>query len=796
MNAMKKRLLLTFISMLSVLGLTLPAGTGMAVTPAQTPLAGAVLAQNYQFQSALPILDAVADAQHPNATIQTLITGAAQTDIEAREFKANMLPPTFVPTGGDPAYTGTTVWGYVKAGTDTSVARDTYTGPVAIAVRGTPSLFKFSNNLTSTATTNALAYLSTIDQSLHWANPNMIDRYVNIGTPQNPIWVGNPNHYVGDIPMAVHLHGGEDAAATDGGPDSWFTSGGMHGPAFYSMDGNTNGNYCIYRYPNVQESAPLWFHDHTLGATRLNVYMGLAGGYYLIDPNWVHPVGLELLGLDREGGVTPTYTEESPENYDADTLIIPLVVQDRMFDTNGQLYFPTGMAAPDHQYWDMEFLGDTICVNGKLWPYLDVKAQRYEFLMINGSNARSYILSFKSNGQSTVNAYHPKIWQVATDQGYLDKPVGLDELIIMPGERSQFIIDFAGIPAGTNLVLNNFGADVPLNYYPIDPTDQADPTTTGRVMQFRVVSGAVSPDTSYNPSAAVPNPIRTGAQQIVRLVNPVTGKLGTGVNPSLTRALTLNDYGSVPGVSSILVNNTKWTGRQPNPANPNDMMAPADQASWLLDNVGMGNYVSETPREGTTEVWEIINLTPDSHPIHTHLAQFQVLNRQGFAGNVGLMADQLDFVSAGGYFAAYASAFSGGTVKTEVGPPLAYGPSKASGNKYGGNPDITPYLVGLAQKPLPNEAGWKDTVRCPPNTVTRFVIRWAPTDLAVTAPASALHYDFIPNDKMAGTNLYFDYVWHCHIVDHEDNEMMRPDIILPNPLVPATSRTFRMGIQY
>jgi spore coat protein A, manganese oxidase len=468
-----------------------------------------------------------------------------------------------------------------------------------------------------------------------------------------------------------------------------------------------------------------------------------------------------------------------------------------MFDTEGQLYFPTGMAMMDApygpQYWNMEFLGDTICVNGKLWPYLEVKAQRYEFLLINGSNARSYVLSFKDNGTTTVNSAHPKIWEVGTDQGYLDKPVGMDELVIMPGERSEFIIDFSGISAGTNLVLNNFGADVPLNTYPVDPIDRADATTTGRVMQFRVVSGAVNPDTSFDPSVTG-SVIRTGAQQIVRLANPTTGKIGAGVTPSLTRSLTLNDYGSLPGYSSILVNNTGWMGRNFDPFNPDNMAAPANQASWMPD--GLGNYVSETPREGNTEIWEIINLTPDSHPIHTHLAQFQVLNRQGFLGNVGLMADQADFASAGGYFTAYANAY-GGSVNIANGPPLAYNPSKASGNKYGGNPDITPYLTGLAQKPLAAEAGWKDTLRCPPGMVTRFIVRWAPQNLAVNTPVKDLHYAFVPNSPIPGKpGAVFDYVWHCHIVDHEDNEMMRPDIVIPNPLVPENTRSYRLGIDY
>jgi spore coat protein A, manganese oxidase len=227
-----------------------------------------------QFASPLPVLD-VTGVQ--SGTIQTILAGTSQIEIDMKEFRAKMLPDTFTPEAGK--YNGTWVWGYVTADTDTSVTRDTYTGPVVVATRNTPSEFKYVNNLGSAATTNVLAYKNSIDQSLHWANPDGADRYVRVST-QPVSWVGNPNRYTGPVPAAVHLHGGEVPAAIDGGPESWFTSSGKHGASFYSKDGNTNGNFAIYRYPNMQPAAPIWFHDHTLGATRLNVYAGLAAPIY------------------------------------------------------------------------------------------------------------------------------------------------------------------------------------------------------------------------------------------------------------------------------------------------------------------------------------------------------------------------------------------------------------------------------------------------------------------------------------------------------------------------------------
>ena len=726
-----------------------------------------------QFVDPLPILDVTGA---PNGSIQTILAGKSQIEVDMKEFKANMLPHTFTPASGG-SYGGTWVWGYVKAGTDTSQARDTYTGPVMVATRGVPTEMKYVNDLGTTDQTHVEFYNSATDQSLHWANPSMLDKYVPNPYGKDPAYIGNPDHYAGAIPAAVHLHGAEDPAAVDGGPDAWFTSTGQHGPAFYSKDGNANGNYAIYRYPNVQEAAPLWFHDHTLGATRLNVYAGLAGGYLLTDPKLKLPAGLNATGL-RGGALGPN---------PADDTLIPLVVQDRMFDTNGELYFPSEGINPEHKYWVPEFFGDTIAVNGKLWPYLKVKAQRYRFMLINGSNARGYELTFRGNGAA------PAIWQIGTDQGYLDKPVKVDPLVVMPGERAEFIIDFAGVAPGTDLVLNNLGPDEPFDGV-IGDQKASDPATTGKVMQFKVEGGAATTDTSFDPAKAKAT-IRTGGTAIMRLVDPVAGKLAKNVKPDLTRELTLNEVANdaqrtVNGVTyeggplEVLVNNTHWMGSRPDDSNPNMIMGLKPVNGGAPD--GLGNYLTEMPKEGATEVWEIVNMTMDAHPIHTHLAQFQVLNRQSFSGDID---------KGTGFYGAYAAAFPGGAFIPAYGPPLQYTPSAASGGKYGGNPDIKRFLTEAPQPPNPNEAGWKDTVMVPPGMVTRFVVRWAPTDLVVQPSSSAaLRYAFLPNGAIPGTpGAMFDYVWHCHIVDHEDNEMMRPDQVVPRA---NAQRSFVMGVDY
>jgi FtsP/CotA-like multicopper oxidase with cupredoxin domain len=442
-----------------------------------------------------------------------------------------------------------------------------------------------------------------------------------------------------------------------------------------------------------------------------------------------------------------------------------------MFDTNGQLYFPgndeNGVFTPnpDHPYWVPEFVGDTIVVNGKAWPYLEVQPKRYRFLFLNGSNARTYELFLPV-----------PIWVIGSDGGYLDSPARVTKLVIMPGERYDVIIDFAGL-AGANVTLRNT-AKTP---YPNGETPKGN--TVGRILQFRVGSGPVA-DASYDPASGTP--LRTGAQKIVRLADPAAGAVKAGVTVDKTRELTLNESMKMPSVAlnpvngeltdyeggplEVLVNNTAYTGEF---ARPYGDFTPITVG-------GQTTYYSELPEEGSTEVWEIVNLTADAHPIHLHLVQFQLVNRQAF--------------DVRRYSEVYEAAFPTGMYQPEFGPPLDYRAANnpLSAGKDGGNPDVTPYLRGPVRPPAAKESGWKDTFLVPPRMVTRFVVRWAPTGLPVAAASADRHYPFDPN----GASMH-GYVWHCHIIDHEDQEMMRPDVVLLNPDAPApASRPLRRGIDY
>jgi FtsP/CotA-like multicopper oxidase with cupredoxin domain len=170
------------------------------------------------------------------------------------------------------------------------------------------------------------------------------------------------------------------------------------------------------------------------------------------------------------------------------------------------------------------------------------------------------------------------------------------------------------------------------------------------------------------------------------------------------------------------------------------------------------NYLSELPQVGATERWDIINMTADAHPMHLHLVQFQLMNRQNY--------------NLGSYRTLYNSSFPGSKYLPDYGPPLDYNKSNAAG-AIGGNPDITPFLQGTPEPPQPWEVGWKDTFKMLPGQVTRIIVRWAPQ--VVTADAAGAGRNRYPFDPTSGPG----YVWHCHMVDHEDNEMMRPYKVQP-----------------
>jgi spore coat protein A, manganese oxidase len=236
------------------------------------------------------------------------------------------------------------------------------------------------------------------------------------------------------VRTVVHLHGAKTRPESDGYPEDWIVP----------------GKSSLYYYPNQQDAAMLWYHDHALGINRLNVYAGLLGTFFIRD------------------------SVEDALNLPKGKYELPLILYDRLLTHEGQLLYPV---SPDPKSpWVPEIFGNAILVNGKLFPYLDVEPRKYRFRVLNGSNARFYNLSFIEN--TSTNNNEVPFHQIGTDQGLLSAPVPLTNLEIAPGERADLVVDFSQ-HRGAQLILKN-DAFV--------------------VMQFRVSSQRVD-DTSSLPSA-------------------------------------------------------------------------------------------------------------------------------------------------------------------------------------------------------------------------------------------------------------------------------------------------------
>ena len=553
--------------------------------------------------------------------------------ISASQFTQQILPAGFPPT---------TVWGYSGLSMDPltgeSLGVFQHTSASSFeAIRGIPISVKWVNNITGSS-------LFPVDPTLHWADPNNI----TMNSPFEPYPPGYPQAQ-SPVPIVAHLHGGEDPSTSDGVPEQWWTSTGLHG-ADYTTEAQTDPNAAIYHYPNLQQAATLWYHDHALGLTRINVLAGLAGFYFIRDP------------ADPVAPLLPSGKYE-----------VPLVLQDRSFNVDGSIWFPNEGANPYlHPYWASEYIGNTNMVNGAVWPKLDVDSGQYRFRVLDAANARFYNLFFSNRMEFTV---------IGSDGGYLKQAVKVTNLLMGPGERYDILVDFSSLPTGTEVLLRT-DAVAP---YPDGP--KTDPETEGQIMKFSVTSTK-----------------GFSAKQLPDYLNPLLPAdkpFPTLIPDAPVRILTLDELAGAYGPSIGLLDGQRWAGA-----------------------------VSELPVEGTTEDWALINLTEDAHDIHLHLVQFQLVGRQS-----------IDWKS---YEAKW----------VEVnGEPLPF-------TKPTIPVDYIPYLQEAMPSPKPLEQGWKDTIIVWPHTVTIIRVRFSPVD-------GRANYSFNVTAEPG-------YVWHCHILDHEDNEMMRP----------------------
>jgi spore coat protein A len=725
-----KKQFYVFIAILAMLLVGFAAVSSQASSlVTQTWLPGDTIFSNSAFTSALPVFGPANPAlPRVNALKNPILK------ITMKEIDQAVLP-------GLPA---TRVWAYETRNALTGKLLGPAHWP-AVTIeteRFIPTIAKYVNDLpqwdpTNTSTdsfnSNGLVQgLISVDQTIHWANPlgdtgMMICMDVDCETtPEDPCC----KVYTGPIPTVVHNHGQEVFSEYDGGPEQWFTSDGMHQGIDYRTLDHPAGNEAIYLYNNAQEAGTTWIHDHALGATRTNVYSGMAAFWF----------------------IRALITE--PRNLPSGPYEIELALQDRQFDTNGQLFFPDGSGTdadqsnlngtpPNpgvHPFWIPEFAGDVMIINGAPWPYFQVEPRRYRFRLLDGSNARFYNLDF-----------HAPTYVIGRDDAYLDTPAQVNTVLFAPGQRVDVIVDFTGLNGQTITVTNDAQVPYPEGLVPGDPGQVG----LAQIMQFQVTLPLSGTDRSCNPASGQCN--RPLIAKTVRLTDG-NGNLAPRVKISKKRQLILKEVMGDGGPLEVLVNNTKWDGRN----------------SPGIDQIFPGDGVSELPQVGSTELWEIINLTGDAHPMHTHLVQFQILNRQYFDPQY---ID--DWAAAFPADTTFNSECTGGVFCPGYGPPLAYDHVNADG-AIGGNPPLengtTNYLIGYSPvAPGPEENGWVDTAIVWPGQVLRIVARWAPTSTPVllAKPGRNLY----PFDPTKGPG----YVWHCHIVDHEDNEMMRPYKVKKTP---------------
>jgi bilirubin oxidase len=592
--------------------------------------------------------------------------------IAVRQFTQQILSPP---------HPMTTVWSYGSVDHPGTVAEGgTFNYPAFTieAMHNRKVTVEWINDLVD-ANGNFLPHLLPVDQTLHWANPPGGKK----GRDRRGF---DPAPYLGPVPMVTHVHGAHTTEESDGYAEAWWLPNANNIPKGYAETGtfydyfakkykrNWDPGTASFNYQNDQPATTLWYHDHALGMTRLNVYAGPAG-YWLVrgGPND------ESLGYVAPGvGDDPLgeYTE------------IPIVIQDRSFNGDGSLFYPDnraffegldpaqlqipfipdiacdGLSSDVSPIWNPEFFGNMMVVNGFTWPHLDVEQRRYRFRFLNGCNSRFLILK-TDNGMP--------FYQIGGDQGFLPTPVQLNELLMAPAERADVIMDFTNVPVGTEITLLNLGPDEPFGGgIPGEDFDPADASSTGQVMQFRVKT-ATSSDTSILPAtlaaAAPPGPA------------------------DVTRAVSLNEEES----ASVRVSEDA-SGNIVLDCATGEVFGPTSALLGTLNSDGTGNplkwsdLITENPALGATETWEIHNFTEDAHPIHIHQVHFEVVNREDSGGNV--------------------------------------------------------------RDPEDWETGYKDTVIAYPDEITRV---------------KALY------------DLPGFYVWHCHIVEHEDNEMMRPFHVGPIP---------------
>jgi len=634
------------------------------------------------------------------------VTGATHYTLGINQF-TDQVHPSLGPT---------TFWGYhpnVALGGGAQPQK--HLGGIIVAQRGVPIQLTFTNNLPP-------AHIIPVDTTIDGAS-------------------------LGDNRAAVHLHGGLVPWISDGGPHSWFAPNGAKGLSYVNvLNPGAAINQAEYYYPMNQSARMLWYHDHAWGTTRLNAYGGVASALLLRD---AFENNLKNLGL--------------PEYIEAGGHELPIVVQDKVFvGTDIGTVDPTwtGLSAPGslwygHQYDTAlfgklgpapagappaisvvpEFFGDTMLANGTVYPQVTVEARRYRLRILNACNARflnlqMYVDDGSPNGITLNSKGNPlnvparnaaaanppgiatsNFLLLGTEGGFLPTPAlvpsaipfngttAAGSLLLAPAERADVLFDFSA-HAGQNIILytdtpapfpmgapnNDYFPGLNTNKNPVNGlTAPGFGPNTRVIMRFNVV-----------PATGADMPLSLAAGGDLRIGNdPLLMPLGATALPAgvPVRQLTLNEAFDLNGRLQQLLG-----------------------TNLLQPGGGYGqtymNTATETVLPGATEVWQIANLTADTHPIHFHLVNVQVISRQTI------------------------SSYKNGV----------------------------PNVKGAPVPPAAFERGWKETVRMNPGEVTTVIMQFNLPSVPFAVP---------PSPRTGG----HEYVWHCHILEHEEHDMMRPLIV-------------------
>jgi len=592
----------------------------------------------------------------------------------------------------------TPLWGYGDKGFYT------WPGRTFQVQSGTPLEVKWENRLTD------LPYLitnlqgeSVVDTSLHWAYS--LPGYESYSIDAN------------GTPIVMHLHGGHTDFQFDGNPEFFFSPGyEIRGPQWVEKK---------YVYLNDQPAGNLWYHDHALGLTRLNVYAGMAGFYFVRD--------------DMDTGQA-----DNPLGLPAFPYELAYAIQDRMFKDNGELFYPAFEGDP---FWDdfitgeeadppfpggpsalAEFFGDHMVVNGKIWPKTDVEPRNYRMHLLNGCDSRFMVLRFRAApaGSTDLGQAGPPLpfYVVGSDQGLGSSPVLVDTLVSEPGSRYDVVFDFSQAPMGSRVIMENLGGDAPFG------GDYGDALAAEDFFPARQTDRVMAFDVNLPLDNGVPDSFPDS------FVGPYQG-ISAGVDRLRKVALFegKDEYGRLQPLLGTAEPATDYDG---NPINWPD--TPGYQNAGLVGpmegSIAWHSPTTENPALGDTEEWEIWNATGDAHPVHLHLVHFEILGREEIVWDSHTIEDDRVIPND-----VYASPAGDGTY-LETQTVVQHNGDEGHGFK------LVNLTYGPAVAPMDEyvENAPKDMVTALPGQITRIKATF---------------------DKPGR------YVWHCHILSHEDHEMMR-----------------------